>query len=306
MMKRRIIVTGATSFIGIALIALMRERGFLVTAVVRPNSTRRSLLSRLYPELEITECPLAELDKAVLPAKRYEALFHVGWSSDFPDSRYNLEGQLQNVEYCLKAVELAVRAGCASFLSVGSQAECGVVSVPLHSATPEHPETAYAQAKCIAYEKTADLCRSYGIRQYWPRLLSAYGPFDREQTLVMSCIRACMERRTPELTPAGQIWDYIYIQDAAEALLSVWEYGEPEKRYAIGSGIGRELKWYIAEIADAMGYPQLLDGIGKKDYAGRQVMYLVGDIGELTTDTGFVPKWNFRQGIKETIRSLGE
>lgn len=305
-MKKRIIITGATSFIGIALIALLQKRGFLVTAVVRPNSTRKLLLNRLYPELEILECPLAELDKAVLPTKKYDVLFHIGWSSDFSDSRYNLEGQMKNVEYCLKAVKMAHRYECDSFLCIGSQAECGVVISPLDSTTPEHPETAYAQAKCIAYEKTADLCRSYGIRQYWPRLLSAYGPFDRESTLVMSCICASREKKSLELTPAGQIWDYIYIQDVAEALLAVWEYGVPGKRYAIASGKGRELKEYIAEIAKETGYPQLLEGIGKKDYAVGQVMYLVGNVRELAEDTGFIPKWDFTRGIRETVKFVGE
>lgn len=300
---KRVIVTGATSLIGIALLALLRERGISAAAIVRPDSTRGALLRGLYPELQIWECSLEELDKAVLSADTYDALFHIGWSSDFPDSRYNLEGQMQNVEYCLKAVRLADRYQCGSFLCVGSQAECGRVLAPLDSATPPHPETAYAQAKCVAYEKTADLCRRYGIRQYWPRLLSTYGPFDRESTLIMSCIRACREGTCPELTRAEQIWDYIYVRDAAEALLAVLEYGVPEKRYAIASGKGKKLKEYIAEIAREADYQRLLEGIGRKDYAAGQVMYLTGNIGELTADTGFLPKWDFTRGIRETLKS---
>lgn len=300
-MGKKVIVTGATSFIGIALIALFRKRGDEVTAVVRPGSSRRLLLDRLYPDLEILECQLSELSEMRLPMEEYDALFHIGWDSNFPDSRYNLAGQMQNVEYCMKAVELAHRYQCSSFLCVGSQAECGRVCNPIDSMTPDHPETAYARAKCIAYERTADLCRRYGMRQYWPRLLSAYGPFDRESTLIMSCIRACREGRQLQLTPAEQIWDYVYVEDAAEALIAVWERGDPGRKYAIASGQGRELREYITEIAGITGYPQLLDGIGKRDYADRQVMYLVGNISELTKDTGFVPGWDFTGGIRKTI-----
>ncbi len=299
---KNVIVTGATSFIGIALISLLRERQFRITAIIRPYSTQKWILQQMYPELEILEYSLDELDQALLPANKYEVLFHIGWSSDFPDIRYNLEGQMQNVEYCLKAVNLAHKYECDSFLCIGSQAECGIVSYRIDSATPEHPMTAYAVAKCIAYEKTANLCRSYGICQYWPRVLSAYGPFDRISTLVMSCIRACRERTDLAMTPLEQIWDYIYIQDVAQALFAVWQKGIPEKRYSIASGQGRKLREYIAEIAKETGWMHLMAGVGKKDYKPQEVMYLVGDISELVEETGFIPRWSFTEGIKETIK----
>lgn len=300
----KVIITGATSFIGIALIDLLQKEGFLITAIIRPNSNRKWLLHQLYPKIQIHECSLADLDKVELSTKKIDALFHIGWFSDFPNSRHNLNGQMQNVKYCLNAVKLAHKYQCNTFLSIGSQAECGITSVPLNSTTPEHPETAYAHAKCIAYEKTADLCQTYGIRQYWPRLLSAYGSFDRKSTLIMSCIHACKEKTYLKLTPAEQLWDYIYIQDVAEALLAVWKYGIPGKKYSIASGNGKKLKEYIAEIAEIMEYEQLLNGIGDKNYDTQQVMHLVGDIQELTDDTGFIPKWDFKKGVKETIKSL--
>ena len=303
-MKESIIITGATSSIGVALIDLLQKKGLDVTAVIKPNSVRGITLRRLYPKLEILECPLADLDRVALPGKKYEALFHIGWNSEFLNARYNLEGQMQNANDCLKAVEMAHRYQCEAFLSIGSQAECGRVHSPIDSGTPDHPETAYARAKCIAYEKTADLCRRYGMRQYWPRLLSAYGPYDKKTTLVMSCIHACRERKQLSLTSAEQVWDYIYVKDVAEALFSIWKYGIPEKRYAVASGKGRELKEYIAEIAKETNYWQILEGIGKKEYADRQVMYLVGNIGELTEDTGFIPGWDFAGGIREIVKIL--
>lgn len=301
-MKERIIITGATSFIGIALVSLLQEKGLVVTAIIRPYSVRKLLLQQLYPDLEIIECSFDELAQAVLFRKKYDALFHIGWSSDFPNARYNLEGQMNNVTYCLYAVELAHRYECDSFLSIGSQAECGIVDHAIDSLTPEHPVTAYAQAKCIAYEKTSDLCRRYGMRQCWPRLLSAYGPFDRKNTLVMSCIRACREKRILDMTAAEQIWDYIYIRDVAEALFAVWKYGITEKRYTIASGRGRELKEYILEIAREAEWLQLLEGIGKREYASQEVMYLEGNIRELIEDTGFMPNWNFIDGVRETMK----
>lgn len=290
--------------IGIALLRLLKQCGYEPVAVIRPKSARKGLLEALFPELMLLECELGEIGRLKLPGNSYDVLFHLGWSSDFPDSRYHLDGQMQNVKYCNFAAELAARYSCEAYLCVGSQAECGVVCKPITPYTQENPMTAYAEAKCAAYAATKEFCQQNGINHYWPRLLSAYGPYDRDTTMIMACIRACREQRMLELTPAEQIWDYVYAEDVAKALLAIAEKGDPNKKYPIASGKGRALKDYIADIGDVMGYPQILDGIGKKGYAKNQVMYLVGDIDELCQDTGVSMAHKFRHGLIETVRCL--
>lgn len=294
---KKAIVTGATSFIGIALIGELIAENYEVIAVIRPDSSRRMLLKTLYPGIRLTECELSRLNQAELGVGHCDVLFHIGWTSDFPNSRYHLEGQMLNVKYCEYSVELAARCGCGAYLCVGSQAECGIVSEPITAYTKENPMTAYAEAKCIAYTKTQNLCRKYGIKHYWPRLLSAYGPYDRGTTMVMSCIQTCKAKKILELTPAEQIWDFVYVGNVAKALLAIVEKGRSEKKYPIASGIGRPLKDYIAEIAGIMQFPELMEGIGRRDYAKDQVMYLVGNIRELEADTGVNMDYDFKQGI---------
>lgn len=298
---KRAIVTGATSFIGIALIKELIRNAYEVVAVIRPSSSRRPLLRALYPNIKLTECGLDQLSHADLGIGQCDVLFHVGWSSDFPDSRYNLDGQMRNVRYCGHSVELAARHQCKSYLCVGSQAECGVVDKPITPYTADNPMTAYAEAKCIAYAKTRDLCRTHGMSHHWPRLLSAYGPYDRAATMVMSCIQACRDRKVLELTPAGQIWDFVYVENVAKALLAVAEKSSSDKKYPIASGTGRPLRDYIAEIAEIMAFPELMEGIGRKSYAEDQVMYLVGDIRELREDTGVSMDYDFKRGIRDIV-----
>lgn len=301
-MNKKVIITGGTSFIAIALIELL-YKGYDIAVIIRPNSARKHLLTKKFPKIKIAEYDLEDLNKAILPQKKYDVFFHIGWTSDFPNSRFNIEGQMRNVRYCGYAVQLAARYECRAFLCIGSQAECGVVWRPINSSTRDNPMTAYAEAKCRAYEWTKKLCREYDIKQYWPRLLSAYGLYDRSTTMIMSCIHACKEKKSLELTPAEQIWDYIYVKDVAKALLAIVESGVPGKKYSIASGEGRPLREYIARIAEIMEYPQLWNGIGKKAYAENQVMYLVGDIEELVTDTHFNLDYRFEEGISEIIGS---
>lgn len=298
----KVVITGATSFIGNALIRRFLARNdYEIIAVVRPNSLRRSSIGTS-ERVKIVESDLEGIDKVDEKLYDAEALFHVGWSSDFENARYNLEGQMQNVAYLEKVFLLAREINCRKIIVVGSQAECGRVSSPISELTPDNPETAYAIAKCRAYERGMELCGKYGINLYWPRLLSAYGPNDKMRTLIMSCLDAATRKNEICLTKCEQIWDYIYVDDVAEALIKIMDKGVPGIKYTIASGKGRRLSDYISEIAEISQSPLLLNGIGKKEYSNDQVMYLVGDISRLRADTGFDASVTFRRGIEEILR----
>lgn len=297
---KRAVVTGCTSFLGIALIRYMESMDIEVYAVARPGSSRLGAVPASR-SIHLIQSELSQLDDIRLPDEKMDAFFHIGWTSDFNDPRYNREGQKLNVECAEKAMRLAQQSGCDVFLGVGSQAECGIVEGCITPDTPEAPLTEYAKAKTAAFHKLAQMSEKSGIRLCWPRLLSAYGPYDRPHTLVMSCIRAALTGAKLELTPCGQIWDYIYVDDAAAAIYSIAEKGKPMKRYPIGSGIGRSLRYYVEEIARITGGDSLLEGIGAKPYSDNQVMNLLADMTEVKKDTGFACKYDFQDGIKKTV-----
>lgn len=299
----RAIITGATSIIGIALIKKLLQEGKEVCAVIRPDSARKKDVQNLGPTALI-EAELDELDRLELPANSFDVLFHIGWSSDFPEPRFNLQGQLQNVTYAEKALHLAHRCGCDTFLSIGSQAECGRVEGCITPDTPSRPENAYAIAKTVAAAKLQSSCEKLGMRFCWPRLLSSYGPYDRPHTLIMQCIRAALTDQVIALTPGGQIWDYVYADDVALALSCIAERGKHGKKYPIGSGRGQSLRSYIEKIAEAAGNDCILDGLGQRPYAENQVMNLLADLSETTEDTGFRCRTDFETGIRETVKYM--
>jgi nucleoside-diphosphate-sugar epimerase len=294
------VVTGITSSIGISLAALLSEDGVEVTGIVRPGSSRTGIVSSL-PGVTVVEMDLSEMGRAMkgrMPDA--ECFFHLGWDSSFPDSRHNAK-QCVNVGNTMRAVDLAHGIGCGTFIGVGSQAECGRVSCKIDENTPNGPENEYGAAKVRAAEESTAACESYGMRCIWPRLLSAYGPFDRPHTLVMSCIDAGLDGRSMELTPCGQIWDYIYVDDAANALRHIAERGRHGVRYPIGSGDGKELKEYVRIMADRLDRDMGSFGIGRRPYPEGQPMYLCADISALTKDTGFRPKVPFGTGFEKTV-----
>ncbi len=104
----------------------------------------------------------------------------------------------------------------------------------------------------------------------------------------------------PQYTKGEQVWDYIYSKDAARAFRLVAEKGKDGAIYCFGTGKTRKLRDFILAIRDAVN-PNFEIGLGEVDYYPNQVMHLEADIENLTEDTGFIPKYSFEEGIKETI-----
>jgi nucleoside-diphosphate-sugar epimerase len=236
-------------------------------------------------------------------AGQYDAFFHLAWEKTAGPGRDDAETQARNIQYTLDAVRLAHRCGCKVFVGAGSQAEYGVQSVDLTPGLSVRPESGYGIAKYAAGRLSALLCKELGMRQCWVRILSVYGPGDGENSLISYLVREFSAGRSPELSPCGQLWDYLYADDAADALLAVAERGKDGAVYPLGSGRGRRLSEYVEAVRAAVN-PSVEVKYSARAYYPHQPMHLVADLTALKEDTGFEPRTDFETGIRKTIDCL--
>lgn len=295
------IITGATGAIGMALIRLLRTHKIEVVAIVRPESSRNSRLKE-FSDVTVIACSLDRLTNLVNDDRMDEAdfFFHLGWSGTTGDLRDNLELQLENVRDTLGAVELAYLTGCKVFVGAGSQAEYGIFHEKLSEETRTVPTTGYGIAKLCAGQMSRQACRQRGIRHIWARILSVYGPYDGENSMIISSLRKMLQNEPTSFSKAEQEWDYLYCDDAANALYLSALKGRNQTTYVVGSGVVRPLQDYIAVMNRLSGSTNE-PGIGKLPYSEQQAMYLCADINSLQYDTGFYPQVDFEEGIKRTI-----
>lgn len=300
----KVVISGATGTIGMALIQKCIQESIEVLVLVRKNSQRRSQIP-VHPLVMIIDCELENMEcysieQIVMQNGKYDVFYHFAWSGTYGDDRDEVLLQSKNVLYTLYAVELAARLGCHTFIGAGSQAEYGRVNGTLNSRVYTNPENGYGIAKLYAGQMSRIRCRQLGIKHIWTRILSVYGPYDSNYTMVMSTIYKLLEGKTPKFTKAEQQWDYIYNEDVACAMILLGRRGTDGKIYCIGSGDTKPLSEYIIMIRDAID-PTLPIKIGEIPYSPLQVMYLCADIEELKNDTGFEPRVSFAEGIKKTI-----
>ena len=294
---KRICITGAGGMIGAALTEYAHSQGDAVLALVRPGGRRPKLD---HPLLRVEECELSALS-AFTSDLACDGFVHLGWQSTYGGARDDVAAQVENIVCTTQAVHLAHRLGCGVFVFAGSQAEYGLCGTPLRPDTPTFPRTAYGAAKLAAGQLSRLLCGQLGMRGCHARILSVYGADDRPQTLVSTCVDTMLRGEAPALTDCTQIWDYLYVRDAARALYAILLRGRDGAVYPVGSGQARPLRDYVMDIRAETGCtaPPLF---GARALPEDAVRYLCADISELTADTGFVPQTPFREGVRSIIQ----
>jgi len=269
----RVVITGATGMLGLALIDKCIANKVEVVAIIRKGSRKRHLVpsSSL---VTIVECDNSKLESLSISTDQTLSVFyHFAWDATAGTKRNAVDKQQENIDTSLGALRLAHRLGCGKFVGAGSQAEYGRVDGVIDPVRPVEPDSAYGIAKYAAGRLGAILAEQLGIDFIWTRIFSTYGINDTPSSMIMYCIGSLLRGEKPALTQCEQQWDYLNSQDTAQAFYLLGKRGQPQSVYNIASGSVRPLLEYVCTIIDAIN-PSLPLGIGERNYDPKQVMCL--------------------------------
>lgn len=300
-----IVITGATSMIGIAIIdaVVKNNPDCKIYAVVRKNTTNISRL-QYYKNIFVIECDADDYVKLpTLICEKCDVFYHIAWTVTGHDRNDSIVGQCKNIGYTLQAFEAAHALGCTKFIGAGSQAEYGLKDIgKISPATLVDPVQAYGVAKYAAGKFVRMQAKRYGMNCLWARIFSIYGKYEKETTMIQSTIRKLKAGEKPSFTPSEQNWDYLYSEDAGEAFYEIGEKAVGNKVYCLGSGQSKPLKEYIQTMGRIVN-PNIPLGIGDLPYPQNTVMNLCADISDLEKDTGWKPKTEFSLGIRKILEN---
>lgn len=291
-----IIVTGATSMIGVALIKEAIDAGINVYAIMRPNTTRKERL----PKSELIHIIYSDLDglKDIEIPEECDALYHFAWAGANKEQRDNPLLNEKNIQYTLDAVELAHRSGCRKFIGAGSQAEYGPVNGKIDENTRFSPVLSYGISKYAAGKLSKELCDKYGMICVWGRIFSVYGKWDNKNTLLDYAISLFNKGEKAKFSSGKQKWNYLFEEDAGKMFLAMGDKVEESCELIVASDETRPLREFIEILADKMNCRELCE-FAEKD--GGSVFGIDPDIErtkETVGITSFVP---FEEGIKKMI-----
>lgn len=301
-LRRRIFVTGATGFIGSFLVRQLVAAEREVAVLLRPSSDPwriKDLLNRVV----VVEGSMEDVASFAphLAKFRPEAVAHLAWRGVTNQHRNDVS-QTANVPESIVLYTTARDCGCARFVGMGSQAEYGPVSARIDEQVPTRPTTVYGAAKLSTALMLDRLADADGLSFAWLRLFSSYGPKDDPSWLIPYMARLLFAGERPALTAAEQLWDYIYVEDAAAAVLAALDC-DARGFFNLGSGVALPLRSIIELVRDRINSSLSL-GFGEVPYRPDQVMHLEANIDALKAASGWEPKVPLEEGMTRTIAWL--
>lgn len=314
----RIVITGATGFIGSNLARVFLEQGAEVFALVRPGSPHLDVLP-VHEHMHLTECDMAKVKDCVTAIGTADGFFHMAWGGVNRQEIDSLEVQARNVAASLECVKAASNLGCKIFMDAGSRMEYGVVEGMMQEDIPCYPVNEYGRAKWEFYQKAASLCTELGLRYYHLRFFSVYGYGDHPWSIISTLVRDLRQNKKVSLSSCRHLWNFMYIEDAVQAVYKLYRQVidikgvdvtsdagqlEPGKIFIvnIASHDTRPLRSFVEEIHQIVGFKGELE-YGTFVQAKEGALSIRPDITRLKRLTGgrWEEEYSFRRGIEETI-----
>lgn len=301
---KKVVVTGATSFIGVHIIKEYLKNNCEVIAVVRPNSKN---LYRL-PEnnlLTIVEIDMENIEELIekFENNKIDVFYHLAWEG--VRVPYRDDAILQNENYicAVKAMKAAKGLGCDIFIGSGSQAEYGKCIGKIDENYPTAPVTEYGKAKLKTYEKLKILAKENNIKFIWVRVFSVYGIYDYQGTLVMSALEKMKRNESIPLTQCLQNWDFIHVEDAAQAMYLLAKAPCSDGVYNLASGESRQLKEFVIAMKRICNSQSKLE-FGEVPYNSEGIVSFQPIVDKLKQNLGWSCKVSFEEGIKSILDFL--
>ncbi len=298
---RSALVIGASGHVGAAVTRRLVDAGWSATIMLRATSDR----SRLGPVLSKVRTIYADLTRVdecrdEIIALAPTVIYFAGWHGVTSQQRNSPEQITINIPAFLSLLQIARVARTRRFVGIGSQAEYGPCNSVITEATPCRPVSAYGAAKFAASSLGAEYCRRVGLEFVWLRLFSAYGPADDATHMLPQLICGLLGGTPPPLTSGVQPWEYLYIDDVADAIVAAATAPKALGIFNLSSGEPVTVRSVIEQVRDLID-PKIALSLGQVPLSNEASWGIRADISRLCTATGWHPRTPIAVGLAETV-----
>jgi nucleoside-diphosphate-sugar epimerase len=292
----RLLITGATGFIGQHCLPLLVERGYEVHAV-----SSRQVIGQSKGSIHWHQANLIDLShvEVLMDKVRPTHLLHFTWYTE-PRKYWTSVENLQWVQASISLLKDFAQYGGQRVVMAGSCAEydwrdgyCSEVTTPLA------PTTLYGICKHSLQLMMSAFSKQTGLSSAWGRIFFLFGPHEHRDRLVSYVIRSLL-RGEPALCSHGrQVRDFLYVEDVADAFVRLLESGVSGP-VNIASGQRVALRELICKIAAKLKREDLVQ-LGALSTLSDEPPLLVADVRRLHDEAGWTPRYNLDTGLEQTI-----
>lgn len=301
MATKRVLVTGASSFIGRQSVTPLLERGYEVHLTVHDSSRREFLEPDILARCRVHEVDLLDSRAAECCVKDICAshLLHFGWHADI-GTRLTSPANLDWAAATLDLASSFVVAGGGRIVICGTCAEYDwQFRTLLEEETPLSPATLYGAAKNTAHGLLRFAAPRLGFSLAWGRVFFCYGPGEPAGRLVVDVVTRLLAGRTVACTAGHQVRDYMYTEDIGRAFATLVD-SDFDGAVNVATGVAVRVRDLVTTTAELVGRPDLVQ-FGAKVPRPGEPDRLVADVTRLNTEIGFRPKFDLQSGLVRTI-----
>lgn len=287
---KRVLVTGATGFIGRHCIEPLRERGFEVHAI--EHKAEMSSEGITWHHRDLLAGDPATLVHTIAPTH----LLHLAWYA-VPGKYWTSRENLRWVRASLALHEAFVASGGKRAVMAGSCAEYDwSAGVCRELETLIAPRTYYGQCKRALGDLLLTDANHLGISAAWARIFFLFGPHEHPDRLIATMIRTLLAGGTAKCSQGSQQRDFLYVGDAAAALVALLD-SDVQGPVNIASGTPITVRELVEKVARMIGKGAISFGALPEDPDA----VVVADVKRLRDEVGFTPAADLDTRLRSTI-----
>lgn len=290
----RVLVTGATGFVGRGALAPLLAAGHEVHAVSSREAPAWSPTGVTWHVADLLES--ADVVTEVAP----EELLHFAWDAEpgaFWTSERNLDWVAASLrllsEFAAHGGRRAVLAGTCAEYAWAPETHC------VEGSTPLEPATLYGAAKHALHGLAAAHARQRGYALAWGRIFFVFGPHEDPRRLGGSVASALAAGRPAPTSHGEQVRDFLFAPELAEAFVTLLA-SDVTGAVNVASGRPVALRELILALGEASGRPELVE-LGARPANATEPASLTADVGRLRDEVGWEPTRSLEQGAQETM-----
>jgi len=311
---KQAIVTGSTGFIGASFVEFLINKGIDVLALGRKpiallsENKQKKLASAKYLNLDMREIGLLANDIGKLKWKIGDdcVFFNLSWKGAVSLSDLNIQAQMDNVAWCVNAVNAASKIGCNRFIQVGTMEEAFTyryLKLNHHVNNEYNRHVIYSVAKIAAKYALQLKASQLGLEFIYVLHSHVMGPDDDKDSFLQATLQKIIRGEDLVFSSGEQYFDVISLEDCALGYYLICERGISGNEYWVGSGEPRRLREYVERMF------QLYPSRKEMQFGGlpyNDVVLSPDDfsIALLNEHTGYKPTMTYEQTVKNLYESM--
>lgn len=297
MVIKKVIVTGATGFIGGWLVRELLSNDIMVYGIgTKIEKMQEFAANENFVPIVSTFETYCDLP-GMIKDRDIDVFFHLAWTGGFTLALRDYKLQMQNATYAADAVLIAKQMRCKKFVYAGTYNQFEIQNFLKSDEFEPRYTCIYSTGKTAASLLCRTLAYNEGIEYSAALIPMPYGKYNYSKQLVNVVLDSLNKGKCPKLVEGNNKYDLVYVGDIARALISIGEKGKNQKEYYVGHRKLKTFKEWMLSVRDVVA-PNLDLRFGEyKD--NQNIDYSMIDLDALYRDTGFECTAEFDSTILE-------